>query len=240
MARRPKSSLLSAEGRSASGTYGTGVVYCLRLHGRPCHTSDRLVADADLLSTVDGKDEGFRLGGLGTLERPKTGGSAGTVERIGSRGRSEGRPGGRASNVVPAPPRKTLPAPALPRIPLPEESELEESLDDDKTRERLSTTFLGAVFLVGQSKHCLFGSYSRTTADSACLPSIFGGDFCIMLGLTVRAVLQRCCVRRTLRHHQSRKWRQNLAGTSSASAPLHTSSDAPRSYYLFMCKQRAL
>ncbi len=90
------------------------------------------------VSTVDGSDQGFRLGGLGVLDRPKTGGGAGTTERIGSRGRSEGRPSGRASNVVPAPPRKTLPPPPLlPKIPLPEESDLEESLDDDKTRERL-------------------------------------------------------------------------------------------------------
>ena len=78
------------------------------------------------LPAVDGSSEGFRLGGLGVLDRPKMGGRA--EEGVGSRGRSAGRPSGRASNVVPAPPRKTL-------TPLPPaESDLEEDLEEEKTR----------------------------------------------------------------------------------------------------------
>jgi len=71
------------------------------------------------------------LGGLGVgvLDRPQTGGKAN--EGIGSRGRSAGQPSGRASNVVPAPPRsKTLTPLPLP----PAESDLEEDLEEEKTR----------------------------------------------------------------------------------------------------------
>jgi len=63
------------------------------------------------------------------LDRPKTGGKA--DDGIGSRGRSAGQPSGRASNVVPAPPRsKTLTPLPLP----PAESDLEEDLEEEKTR----------------------------------------------------------------------------------------------------------
>ena len=85
------------------------------------------------LLAVDGSGEGLGLGGLGVglLDRPRTGGKA--REGVGSRGRSAGRPTGRASNVVPAPPRKTL-------TPLPPaESDLEEDLEEEKTRARLFT-----------------------------------------------------------------------------------------------------
>ena len=89
--------------------------------------------------TADGSAEGLPLGGLGVgvLDRPKKGGKA--EEGIGSRGRSAGQPSGRASNVVPAPPRsKTLTPLPLP----PAESDLEEDLNEEKTRAFLLPTLL--------------------------------------------------------------------------------------------------
>lgn len=88
--------------------------------------------------------------GLGVLERPQTGGKVLDLPKTGggkaeegvvSRGRSAGQPSGRASNVVPAPPRKTL-------TPLPPaESELEEDTEEEKTRAPLTLHLEPAVNL---------------------------------------------------------------------------------------------
>ena len=99
-----------------------------------CHLFSLNIRNADQVSppwTVDGSSAGLPLGGLGVgvLDRPTTGGQA--DEGVGSRGRSAGQPSGRASNVVPAPPRnKTLTPLPLP----PAESDLEEDLEEEKTR----------------------------------------------------------------------------------------------------------